>query len=364
MPLYREKTSPYYWCRVVVAGQKVRRSTGTANRADAEAFEERLRQRLWRQHKLGDLSAVTFVDARTQWLNETTKRTKRQDADVLSWFVTRMSPETTLGDITRAEIVKLRELLLREGRSHATVNRYLSVLRAVLRKAWQEWGYITAAPKVPMFRVERREARYLTPQEFQALLGVLPEHLGIAARFAVATGLRMRAMLSLRWAQVDICGRRAWIAAEFMKAGKTHGFPLSSMAIDALAAARQFQEKQHAEHMARCARLKIKPAAPDWDHVFTWRGKPIDDCNTRAFQDAVGAAGLAGANWHTLRHTFASWAVQAGVTLQELMKLGPWESYDMVLRYSHLAPDHLSDAVSKVAGFCQINPRGVLPRGD
>jgi integrase len=52
--------------------------------------------------------------------------------------------------------------------------------------------------------------------------------------------------------------------------------------------------------------------------------------------------------WHDLRHTWASWAVQSGVTLHELMLLGGWRSFPMVLRYAHFAPDHLALAAAKV----------------
>lgn len=38
----------------------------------------------------------------------------------------------------------------------------------------------------------------------------------------------------------------------------------------------------------------------------------------------------------------------AGTGLQELMELGGWKSYEMVLRYAHLAPEHLSDAASRI----------------
>jgi hypothetical protein len=33
---------------------------------------------------------------------------------------------------------------------------------------------------------------------------------------------------------------------------------------------------------------------------------------------------------------------------QELMELGGWKSYEMVLRYAHLAPEHLSDAAARI----------------
>jgi hypothetical protein len=45
---------------------------------------------------------------------------------------------------------------------------------------------------------------------------------------------------------------------------------------------------------------------------------------------------------------WASWAVQSGVTLHELMQLGSWNSCSMVLRYAHLAPDHLAAAAERI----------------
>ena len=62
-----------------------------------------------------------------------------------------------------------------------------------------------------------------------------------------------------------------------------------------------------------------------------------------AYKAAVKAAGLpAEFDWHSLRHTWASWHVQNGTPLAVLMQLGGWASYAMVLRYAHLAPSHLA----------------------
>jgi hypothetical protein len=40
--------------------------------------------------------------------------------------------------------------------------------------------------------------------------------------------------------------------------------------------------------------------------------------------------------------------VMNGTTLQELMELGGWKSYERVLRYAHLAPEHLSNAAARI----------------
>jgi len=52
---------------------------------------------------------------------------------------------------------------------------------------------------------------------------------------------------------------------------------------------------------------------------------------------------------HTLRHTFASRLVMAGVDLLTVKALGGWNRLEMVERYSHLAPAHKRAAVERLA---------------
>ncbi|KAB8305905.1 hypothetical protein EH228_19075 [Erwinia endophytica] len=44
-----------------------------------------------------------------------------------------------------------------------------------------------------------------------------------------------------------------------------------------------------------------------------------------------------------MRHTWASWLIQAGVPLSALQEMGGWESIEMVQRYAHMAPNHLTE---------------------
>jgi integrase len=113
-----------------------------------------------------------------------------------------------------------------------------------------------------------------------------------------------------------------------MKGAKTFGFPLSPEAVRVLRGARLLR--------------------PRGERVFQYDGKPIENFNTKAFKKAAERAGGSGLRWHDLRHTGASWAVQNGVTLQELMALGGWKSYAMVLRYAHLSPNNSVGAARAV----------------
>jgi integrase len=85
------------------------------------------------------------------------------------------------------------------------------------------------------------------------------------------------------------------------------------------------------------------------EYVFTYQGKRIIQCSTKAWRAALKRAGIKNFRWHDLRHTWASWHVQSGTSLQELQVLGGWSSFDMVLRYAHLSSDHLRSAAERVS---------------
>jgi integrase len=64
--------------------------------------------------------------------------------------------------------------------------------------------------------------------------------------------------------------------------------------------------------------------------------------------DAATRAKLTDFRFHDLRHTFASWAVQRGATLQEVKDLLGHSTLAMVMPYAHLSPEHLRSAVARL----------------
>lgn len=324
MPLYRRAGSPFWWVRF---GRKTRVSTGTKDRAEAKEFEDRLRERLWRRDKLGDRGATPWTEVADRWLSDS-KRPRKRDREILKWLQGEIGQETVQSLAHPDALESLRKSALAEGWQHSTVDRVMRTVRAVLRKC-VAWRYLDYAPSVPMYGESESEPRWLTPEEFKALVAELPPHLKLAARFAVLTLLRMREQSRLTWDRVDLKAQRAWIPRAQMKGQRTHAIDLSKDAVQVLKEARA-----------------LNPAG---ERVFQYEGSPIDDFHTAAFKKAAERAKLLPLRWHDLRHTGASWAVQQGVTLPELMVLGGWKSYRMVLRYAHLAPANSTSAVEKVA---------------
>ena len=74
----------------------------------------------------------------------------------------------------------------------------MALIRAILRRARDEWNWVDTISKVRLFREPKGRIRFLSPEEAQRLLAELPGHLRDMAQFALATGLRQRNVSFLR----------------------------------------------------------------------------------------------------------------------------------------------------------------------
>ena len=181
-----------------------------------------------------------------------------------------------LSDITIELIETIAKNKEATGVSPASVNRMLEVVRAILRKAYKEWGWLEVAPPVRMRKETNRRIRWITYQEAQCLLNELPEHLQEMACFTLATGLRQSNVTELKWCDVDLVRRHALVHPEESKTGRAIPVPLNQDAIAILA--------------------KLKGRHPV--HVFTYKNHPVTRCNNHAWRKALTRAGITDFRWH------------------------------------------------------------------
>lgn len=369
--LYKKRrSSPIWWVGI---GRKVRESTRTGDKAEARAYGEALAARLWQIEQLGNRAAVSFGETAERWLNDSASE-KATDRVTLDWLLGRAQcnqvdaksgarvPNLTDEPLSAVADPAVWDTLRAHGRALgwtlSSIDRALTTVSAVLNFAHRR-GALPHKVSVPKYNPKLKEPPYLTEDQFRRLYAELPEHTQRWARFAVATLLRMRAMLGLTWARVDLKRRVAWIPADEQKSEETFTFPLSSAAIDVLTEIRTAQAAEYAAYVerfhGRYRRAVSHPhhgraLRPPPEHVFTYRLKPVDDANGAAFKAACDRAGVPWCTWHILgRHTGASWGAQNGVTLEERMKVGGWADMRMAMRYSHLEDSHAHGAARVVA---------------
>ena len=300
-------------------GSLIRRSTGTSDRQKAEEYHDRLKAELWDLMRLKVKPKRTWDEAALRWLQEKKhKRSYGDDVYRIRWF-TGFLRGRTLDQIDRDLIDRIISRNLSRT-SPATKDLYVALVRAIFRRAMREWEWIDTMPAFKTYRRgDNSRVRWLTPAEAERLLAELPEHQQEMMLFALATGLRQRNILHLTWDQVDFGRRQATIGGSDTKNGQPLGVPLNDLAMSVL-------ERQQGKHRVR---------------VFTYRGRPVEQVNTKTWKSALKRARIRDFRWHDLRHTWASWLRQQDVPTWVLQELGGWKSESMVRRYAHMSVKHL-----------------------
>ena len=336
MALRQKKSGIWYFDITAPDGQRIRQSSGTRDRAQAYELHDKLKADLWRQIRLHEKPDMLWRDAVVKYLEEKShKRSLRNDHEAFRWL-DQYYGHKRLSEITRDEIHRVRDIKRKES-SPTTANRMLQIVRALMRKAEREW--IERAPAVQLFQEPKRRIRWLYPHEVESLIRVLPEYLAYISRFALATGLRESNILKLEWSQVDLSRKIAWVHADMTKNRRAIAVPLNADAVEVI----RHQVGKH-------------PLL-----VFTYRGRPLARANNKTWRAALKVVGIKDFRFHDLRHTWASWHVQAGTPLHVLQELGGWESAEMVRRYAHLGGEQLAGYAENVCQqFGKISAPPVL----
>lgn len=326
MALFKRKDSPNWWIKITTTnGRRLQQSTGTDEKIKAQELHDKLKASLWDQERLGITPVRSWREAVVRWIGETSdKKTHAEDLAKLKWLDQYVG-KLNLNEITLHVIDTIRAAKLKEA-SKATTNRYLALIRSILKKSRDDWEWVEKVPKIKLFKETADRKRSLSPREAQALLQELPQHQRDSVMFALATGLRQSNVLKLEWAKVDLERQHAWVDEIDSKNGSAIAVPLNSLAMEVLL-------RQKGKHETR---------------VFTYAGKPISNANTKAWKKALLRAGITDFRWHDLRHTWATWQRKAGTPTHELQSLGGWKTGAMVERYAHLDADHLKKAANRI----------------
>ncbi len=212
-----------------------------------------------------------------------------------------------------------------------TSRRELTTLRAAVNHDYNR-GRLTATVPVWMPPKPDPKDRWLLRDEAAALLRAARRrkkgrlHLPLYILIGLYTGARKKAILTLRWPQVDL--DRGLI--DFNPPGRmrtSKGRPIIPIP----------------RRLATFLRL-ARRRGHETGYVIHYQGGPVGDVK-RSFGHACKDAGLDDVTPHTLRHTAASWMVQKGVSFAKVARyLGHSDSRTTEQVYAHHAPDYLEDA--------------------
>ncbi|MHB2020063.1 MAG: tyrosine-type recombinase/integrase [Candidatus Xenobia bacterium] len=236
--------------------------------------------------------------------------------------------------ITSSDIERWVGAQIEAGLKPASINKALVYLRRVYSIAVRD-GVVEHSPCRWVRRlVENNErVRWLTEEEQARVIAVLPPRFHHYVIIAIGTGLRWSEMLGMRWDRVDMVNRV--ITVPRSKHGRARHVMVHKDVLEVLQS------------------LQSRMRSP-W--VFPHRADPSKPLRraghlAKAWRKAIDQAGLTDVRWHDLRHTFASRLVMAGVSLPIVKELMGHKTWAMTLRYAHLAPQLLVEALDKIPVF-------------
>lgn len=254
---------------------------------------------------------------------------------------------------------------LKDGKSPVTINRDVSALHAALTFAVDQ-GLTSAQPlsRLKPIKLDSRRGvvRYLSPEEEARLWGALeareeriraerdnanawrrergyPELLDLRAVayadrlkplviLALNTGLRRGELFGLEWGDVDFGRAMLSVRGAVAKTGATRYVPLNKDAFEAMTG-------WHAQGSGQ-------------GYVFPGKdGGRLDNIKT-SWTRLMKEAGIQNFRFHDCRHDFASKLVMAGIDLNTVRELLGHSDLKMTLRYAHLAPHKMAEAVARL----------------
>lgn len=282
-----------------------------ATRADAVALETSLRQRQI-DHASGRKPKYLIDEAIDRWL-PAAKRLKSWPKDLR--YRVEVVKSYTAGQ-PLAAIPDVAARIIEAGTSNrfsaAHINRHLAVLRRIGRLA-DKWGWLEKAPAIEFIPGEVSRHLYLTRQEVGRLMDSADPLTADMILFAALTGLRRGEMLGLT---PDNLRGTMIVLDSNTKSGRPRAIPMPPQA-------------------AQIARRRIPFGV----------GAPLF---RKRFEAARKAAGLPEVRFHDVRHSYASWLIQAGATLTDVRDLLGHSDSRVTDRYAHLAAEHLEAAVAKL----------------
>jgi integrase len=217
-------------------------------------------------------------------------------------------------------------------RRRSTANRTLTVLKAALNFAWR--GNHGPAPwrdVKPYASVDTARVRYLAIAEARQLINACPPAFRFLVRAALATGCRYGELSALNIGDFNRDSRTLHIRTS--KSGKGRHVVLADEGFElfeALVAGRGATEP-----------MLVRSDGTRW--LSSQQGRPMADACTNA-------GIIPSANFHALRHTYASHAIMNGAPLFVVARnLGHSTTAMVEKHYGHLAPSYLAEAIRAAA---------------
>ncbi len=330
------KYSAVYWMEYKTDDKPVRKSTGQKDQAAAFAelmkmggarASGEIRDSAPERVKIGQLLDMLLES----YEDKQTLSDLRYRVDL------RLRPrwgDVKAKDLTTADLKNWVKELRKQELRPATINRYLMNLRRAFAIGLEE-NLVLRIPKFPLQDESGNErAGIIAPELYRMIRDDLTAHVRLAFVVGYHVGLRLGAILDLRWEWVDLQARVIRIPSKNTATKKQPpAVPIYG-------------------EMAAYLEMASSAERGDCPFVISYRGSRVSDIKT-AWNASMQRLQLTGVHFHDLRRTAATNMDNCGVSRTKIKQICGWKTDAMFDRYQ-IGSDQQAVAVGeKMAAYLQ-----------
>ena len=320
-----------WWVKIRVDGRPVYESSKSTKKSEAI----KLRDKMLAKKSRGELSGgsadkVLITDLLDDVLKSDIKPSTRYVWEkVIEKNIRPFFGKVKAQRLTTDLMDKYREKRKGEGRSDATANRELSILRTSFHNARKRTPpKVLVVPYFPIVAETNIRKGFLTDEQYDKLRDELPAELKGLFVTGYITGLRRGEITAIQWPQVDFEAGLITLAKGETKNDEPRSVPiLDGDMRDLLVAAKKERDEKW-------------PSSP-W--VFSRQGERIVDFRW-AWDEACKRAGVPDLNFHDLRRTAVRNMRRAGIPQVIRMKISGHKTDSMERRYNIVDSEDLQMA--------------------
>jgi integrase len=344
-----------------VAGRRIQCSTGANDRKEAEQFLVHLLHKERQSRIYGEPGCYRFGYAAARYIEEEAKK-KSVDRDIQDLkLVMPFIGNLELRKIHLGTLQPFIDKRKQQGIKSATVNRTMSVVRSVLRRAASVWRddnshpWLLSVPEIPKQSWGDQRATYpISRTQQMLLLRHLNDELQQLAIWLLNTGLRSQELLNLRWSwrrYVEDLGAYVFdIPGEYTKNKQDRVLVLNSLLQAQLGT--MVRHDSDFVFPGKDGRKRDRILTTGWK---TARTKAADELETLYGRKADW--GFRHLRVHDLRHTFATRLRRSGVSNEVRKDLLAHANGDITTHYSAGELGELLEAVERLVEIDKQPPK-------
>lgn len=264
---------------------------------------------------------------------KTYKRSYETDEGMLRNHILPYLGKKYMDTISKQDVIALHTKLLEKGLKPSSANRPIIIIRYMYNLAlqWEAPG-VDKNPTtgVRLLEENNKRERYLSHEEVQKLKEQINKSENPLLKYIIPmlllTGARRSEALKARWEDFDL-EKKIWTIPE-TKSGKTRHVPLSDGMIELL---KEIPRKSKSFYLFPNPRT----------------GKPFGTIY-RSWNTARTRAGLKDVRLHDIRHSSASFLINAGVSLYIVQQILGHTQVATTQRYAHLSQQTLLNAANLI----------------